>query len=98
MSAKTVTHFRRFREGDLIALFPYEAATRDARMCVSYQFMGEHGPADYEGILKITRPVKSRHPDAIELAKRLRSRGYVLDIRDRAPSSYEAYRQRAKGM
>lgn len=42
--------------GDVIALMPYEPATSDGRYITSYQHIGQHGAADYFGVMRDTRP------------------------------------------
>jgi hypothetical protein len=71
--------FRKFKEGDIIALFPREPGTNDTyRSCMSYQHIGQHGSAD-PGIVSITKLAKPG--EYASLAKELRSLGYVLDIK-----------------
>lgn len=38
--------FRKFRNGEVIALFPQEPATIDGWECMSYMHVGQHGSAD----------------------------------------------------
>ena len=71
--------FRKFKEGDIIALFPRLPGTNDPyRSCMSYQHIGQHGAAD-PGIVSITKLAKPG--EYASLAKELRSLGYVLDIK-----------------
>lgn len=42
---KTKVIFRKFKEGDVIALFPELAGTNDPYTCLSYQHLGQHGAA-----------------------------------------------------
>lgn len=37
--------FRKFRNGEVIALFPQEPATLDGWLCVSYMHVGQHSAA-----------------------------------------------------
>lgn len=37
--------FRKFRNGEVIALFPQEPATLDGWLCVSYMHQGQHSAA-----------------------------------------------------
>jgi hypothetical protein len=71
--------FRKFKEGDVIALFPREPGTNDPYgTCMSYQHIGQHGAAD-TGIVSITKLAKPAEYAA--LARELRSIGYTLDIK-----------------
>ena len=38
--------FRKFKNGEVIALFPQEPATRFGWKCMSYMHIGQHGSAD----------------------------------------------------
>ena len=69
--------FRVFRNGgDVIALWP--AVLTNKHYCQSYQHIGQHGPADYNGLISITRlasPV-----EYAELLKELRRLGYSPNV------------------
>lgn len=64
---------RRFKEGDVIALF-FEQSEGPG-MCNSYQHIGQHGAASLR-LVRETRPVPTEHPDAVELLDELRRIGY----------------------
>lgn len=72
--------FRRFkRGGDMIALFP--DTIREDGMCESYQYEGQHADADYDGVIKASRPASKEK--SVELIKELGRIGYNLIIRRR---------------
>ena len=48
--------FRKWPGGDVIALFPDIPADIDGRYCMSYQHFGQHGGADYAGVMTRTLP------------------------------------------
>jgi hypothetical protein len=52
--------FRKYKDHnqDILALFPYEIES--GYSCLSYQHIGQHGMADYNHCLDITRPAKKR--------------------------------------
>jgi hypothetical protein len=78
---KTIVVFR-YWQRELIALFPELAADMNGYYCDSYQHVGQHGGADYAGIIRNSRPAtKQEYKD---LAHELRQRGYKLDIRQRS--------------
>lgn len=82
---KTKVIFRKFRDGELLALFPDENhGAYDANgnpLCVSYMHFGQHGAANYAHCVSITRPAK---PDEYrDLARELTQIGYDLTIRQR---------------
>lgn len=50
------TIFRKFKDGSIIALFPYDFYNRfDVDSITSYMHVGQHGEADYSHILTITK-------------------------------------------
>jgi hypothetical protein len=70
--------FRRWRDrsGDVIALFPELPADVNGRFCDSYMHIGQHGAADYHGVIQHTVPVGPKQYAA--LAQELRLVGYNL--------------------
>ena len=65
--------FRTFTQGGyVIALFP-DIEERNGHV-LSYMRLGQHGPADYKGMIKATRPATSE--EIAPLAKELRGQGY----------------------
>ena len=69
--------FRRWRDsGSVIALFPEIPADIQGRYCVSYEHIGQHGAADYNGVILATTPVNPR--EYADLAEELRRIGYNL--------------------
>ena len=65
--------FRKFRNGEVIALFPQEPATRDGWECMSYMHVGQHGGADPF----IVNDTKSAMPwEYADLYNELKSIGY----------------------
>lgn len=85
--------FRTFRSGgEVIALFPYEPGTMDPWTMMSYQHIGQHGPADMGLTAVHTRPST---PDEIRpLKNELERIGYKLKILKRIPG--DAVRVRAE--
>ena len=48
--------FRKFKEdNEIIALFPDEIAN-EHNECWSYMHIGQHSPADYNGVIRCTKP------------------------------------------
>ena len=77
---KTQVIFRKWANGDIIALFPRIPANGFPWEMLSYEHVGQHGGASM-GIIDKTRPAK---PDEYATLKaELEGRGYVLDIRQR---------------
>ena len=83
--------FRKFKEGDIIALFPRLPGTNDPYTCGSYMHIGQHGSTD-PGIVNITELAKPT--EYASLAKELRSIGYVLDIKSKITYDDMLYRKK----
>lgn len=80
MTTENITKvvFRVWPNQNVIALFPYEPFDRIGLFCDSYEHIGQHGAADYLGVLSATRPAtKDEYAD---LYAELESIGYVLDV------------------
>ncbi len=89
---ETVVVFRRWLgDGSIIALFPYEKHDRNGVYCVSYEHTGQHGKADYSGVVSRTKPVDLSDQDVIELANELTRIGYILKIVKRASYTKRIY-------
>lgn len=73
---KTSVIFRKFKDGEIIALFPYEFET--GNYISSYMHVGQHSGADYYGILKDTRP--AIETEYKPLFNELVNIGYDLEI------------------
>jgi len=62
--------------GDVIAFFPDQEA--NPGMVGAYEHIGQHGEADYYGLLKVTRPATPE--EYAPLLKELKNVGYVLRV------------------
>ena len=51
---KTAVIFRKFKDGDIIAIFPELVGTDNLGTCMSYQHIGQHGSCDL-GIIYDTK-------------------------------------------
>lgn len=70
--------FRRWKDGDIIALFPDAPWSRCDYSTTSYMHVGQHGAADYAGVIAATRP--ARKDEYRDLLAELRGIGYT-DLR-----------------
>lgn len=80
----TAAIFRRYppsRGGDVIALFPDLPHDAAGRYCVSYQHLGQHGAADYSGVIAATRPADAE--EYAPLLAELQRIGYRVRVRAR---------------
>ena len=66
--------FRRFKEGETIALFPYMPGNAHGNAVTSYMHTGQHAAADYAGVIAVTRPATGE--ECQELLAELTSVGY----------------------
>lgn len=62
--------------GDIIALFPEIPSDIYGRFCLSYEHVGQHGGADFYGVVQATKPVSLE--DAADLFRELEQIGYIL--------------------
>lgn len=95
-SEATLVVFRRWRDnGDIIALFPTIPSDAQGWLCEAYEHIGQHGGADYHGVIAATRPVTPE--DAAPLAEELTRIGYRLQSIQRASRHvHEARRSEAR--
>lgn len=87
--------FRKFKNGEVIALFPQEPATRDGWECMSYMHVGQHGSAD-PMIVHGTKPAK--WAEFVELLRELQSIGYndLKLCKKFTQEDYKVRKERAK--
>ena len=69
--------FRKFKGGDIIALFPEVQYNNDKDLCMSYQHIGQHGAASYR---LIDDTILAKPEEYSDLAKELEDIGYNLKI------------------
>lgn len=70
--------FRKRRDGDIIALFPDEPWCLNNYTTASYMHIGQHGAADYAGVIADTSPAQEN--EYKDLLNELRAIGYT-DLR-----------------
>ena len=88
--------FRRWRDcGSIIALFPEIPADIFGEFCEAYEHVGQHGGANYWGVIQATMPVELH--EAEDLAEELTRIGYNLrPIRRALYTHHEKRRQAAR--
>jgi len=80
----TIMIFRTYRSGsDVIALLPEVAADIAGRYCTCYQHIGQHGGADYQGVIRQSRPATAA--ESAPLRAELSRMGYRIAERRRRP-------------
>ncbi len=88
----TIVIYRTYPEGDVIALFPCEPGTMEWWTCSSYQHIGQHGAAQPDAVVRMTRPATAE--EIAPLRTELESIGYKLIERQRLHPRYQQERQR----
>lgn len=81
MEPGTPVVFRRYSEGDTIALFPtlnHSSGDANYGYCMSYQHVGQHGEANYPDCIASTGPATPEQ--YADLRRELEGIGYVLKI------------------
>ena len=66
--------FRKFKEGDIIAIFPTMSGTLNQYTCNSYQHIGQHGSCDPISLIQNTKLAKPEEYE--ELFQELINIGY----------------------
>ena len=77
---RTDVIFRKFKNGDIIALFPYDIESYKGD-CLSYEHLGQHSNADYWGCVAKSKP--ARLSEYTPLMQELVSIGYELQVRQK---------------
>ena len=79
---KTDVVFRKFQEGDIIAIFPkeiYNEVIYGKNRVLSYQHIGQHGGCNTVLITELQKATKREYSD---LKKELESIGYNLRVKN----------------
>jgi len=79
---KTVVIFRKYPEGDILAIFPEIPSDPWGAECMVYQHIGQHGGGDCNLMMRATKP--ARPSEYKELKKELEGIGYVLDVHEKS--------------
>jgi hypothetical protein len=87
---KTMVVFRWWKpswhdSGDIIALFPCDVDPNRPYHCMSYGHIGQHGMADYQHIIGVTRAATPE--EYRDLAEELKGIGYNLAVKQHRPSA-----------
>jgi len=89
---KTLTVFRKFKSGEVIALFPLIPSSSNGFLCQSYLHIGQHGAA-HPGLVRGTKLATKK--EFAPLAKELRAIGYKLQVAKRIPRNALEVRRKA---
>ena len=80
---KTKVIFRKWKDGTIDALFPELADDIQGIFCVCYTRIGQHGGADYHGVIGRTK--LASEPEYKSLYNELTRIGYDLQVIKNAP-------------
>lgn len=88
--------FRKWRDGGgVIALFPELPADPFGYYCDSYEHVGQHGGADYHGVVRYSTPATPEQSAA--LAAELHQIGYrLVPVRRASPQHHDRRREEAR--
>lgn len=90
---KDLVVFRKWKDGfGVIALFPEIPADLYGRYCESYEHVGQHGGADYWGVVMNSRPANKE--ESADLAEELTRIGYQLRVIKKASQIHHEKRRR----
>lgn len=78
--------FRKYPDGEVIALFPYMMAVDGTPFCTTYLHVGQHGDGTYSWIVESTVP--ATEAEYADLKKELTEIGYQLEVRTRRNSKF----------
>jgi hypothetical protein len=85
----TVVIFRRFSDGDVVAIMPEIPGTSDAATCSSYMHVGQHGACAVDLISDLEPAPPGEYAPLLEELRRI---GYRPAVRDRNHPRYTARR------
>jgi len=88
---KTKVVFRKWNNGNVIALFPEVPHDQYGHYCLSYEHVGQHGAASPDTLTLLT--TKPRPEEYAELKAELERIGYILEVRSRITSQMHAKRR-----
>ena len=84
---KTEMIFRKEKNGDILAVFPYEPYNDTHNVMACYVHVGQHGGCHFDYALKETKPAKPE--EYADLYKELESLGYNIKVVKRR--NYDRY-------
>lgn len=88
LEPETLVIFRKYHDGEILALFPELPA--DRKHCTCYAHVGQHSAADYQGCIRSSRPAT---PDEYKaLARELESAPYTYRLKIRTRYARRAVR------
>ena len=89
---KTVVVFRKYPDGEVIALFPEIPHDDRGLLCSSYMRIGQHGAASCPAVSQETEPALPAEYSSLK--KELEHIGYKLEVRERITTAMRKIRMR----
>lgn len=83
---KTKVIFRKWKDGEVIAIFPQVASDYDSYHCMSYMHIGQHSACNPSGVIQATKRASKTEYEPLE--RELASIGYSLEIIERNRYSF----------
>ena len=90
---ETPVIFRRFRDGEIIAIFPTLPGTNSPDSCADYVHVGQHGHCDPHAVVGMT--ARAKPTEYAALFHELTAIGYRLKVIQRPSWAHRHIRQRA---
>lgn len=87
--------FRKWNNGQIIALFPCEPGTYCSDTCGSYEHIGQHGSATPDSVMLMTRPAKPEEYTALKRELESAPFGYRFKVCARMSRSFLEARKTA---
>lgn len=92
---KTKVIFRKWKHGDILALFPEDPGDMSPYTCSAYEHVGQHSAADPQYVMRQTKPAKpSEYADLKKELENYGPDGYDLQVIHR--NRYEFIETRRK--
>lgn len=83
--------FRKFSNGEVIALFPFHAGSNDPDTCQSYMLIGQHDTA-HRSVVRCTKPASADEPQAQRIIRELTGAPFcyptLTPVRGFTPADY----------
>ena len=95
---KTPVVFRVWRgkfAGDVLALFPAQCDSVDKPYCMAFEHVGQHGAADYDHVIRSSRPATASEYARLKVELEAEPYNYKLKVYSRATPKHrqERYNQ-----
>jgi hypothetical protein len=80
MENKTKVIFRKWKNGDVIAIFPEIVGTNSAATCMMFEHIGQHGAGDPQNVIDQTFPATPLEFEDVRKELEGAAYGYKLEV------------------